>query len=192
MMISSIQHIDEVILRAIHVNGQNQVFDVLMPWLRNPYFWAPFYLFLLVWMWQQFGRRGLWWCLFFFVTFTFCDFVSASLIKPWVHRLRPCQDENLSFILRELVTCGSGYSFPSSHAANHTGLAVFMILTLGHQFRWVKPVAILWALGVCYAQMYVGVHYPSDILGGAFIGAIIAFLISRYMAFRFGFGKASH
>jgi membrane-associated phospholipid phosphatase len=172
-----LQHIDEVILKTIHVNGQNSLFDVVMPWLRNPYFWSPIYFFLLIWMILNWKWKGFWWCVCLLFVFGICDFTSASLIKPFIHRLRPCNEGHLSFIIRSLVTCGRGYSFPSAHAANHFGISFFIYFTLGKKYTWVKVPAMLWALLVCYAQMYVCVHYPSDILAGALLGCLVGIVL---------------
>lgn len=179
-MINVFKHIDLILFKLIHVSMSNSFFDALMPLLRIPYFWAPVYLFLLVWMWSTFNQKGLIWCLFFFMTFVFCDYISAHFIKNWVQRIRPCNDESLAFIIHKVVQCGSGYSFPSSHATNHFGLSFFIIFTLGNQYKYVKFFAIAWALLICFAQVYVGVHYPFDILGGALLGVIIAKLIAIY------------
>lgn len=184
-MVEFIQHIDEIILETIHLKWSNSLFDFVMPFIRNPYFWAPVYLFLLVYMWLNHKKEGLLWCLFFLITFAYCDFVSASIIKPFVHRVRPCNEPNLLFIIRDLVSCGSGFSFPSSHATNHFGMSFFIIFTLGKKNKWVIPVVIFWAALVCYAQMYVGVHYLFDILCGAFLGILIAKLNSIYYLKRF-------
>ncbi len=185
-MLQTIQHIDEIILKFIHLNGENHYLDTILPFFRSPYFWSPLYLFLLIWMTMQYGKKGLWWCLFFFITFIFCDYISASLIKPLVQRLRPCNNDLLSFNLRDIVVCGSGFSFPSSHATNHVGFSLFMIFTIGHLNKWIKPLAIVWAALVCYSQLYVGVHYLSDLLAGAILGASIGIFFARYFNKRFG------
>jgi undecaprenyl-diphosphatase len=184
-MLEFIQHIDELILNLIHVKWANSLFDMVMPFVRNQYFWSPVYLFLLVYMWLNHKKEGLLWCLFFFITFIYCDFISASIIKPFIHRLRPCNEPYLSFTIREIVHCGSGFSFPSSHATNHFGLSTFIILTLKHKNKWIVPLAIFWAVLVCYAQLYVAVHYPFDILCGAILGVALAKMNSSYYLKRF-------
>ena len=184
-MFSAIQHIDELVLHFIHVSCGNAYLDILMPYLRNPFIWSPFYLFLLVFMLKNYGSKGALWLMFFFFTFVFCDFISASLIKPLVQRLRPCHQQSLSFIIRELIPCGSGFSFPSSHATNHFGLAFYMIITLQRGFKLVKPLVLSWAFIICYAQLYVCVHYPSDIVAGAALGSCLGWFFGTYYNRRF-------
>jgi undecaprenyl-diphosphatase len=94
-------------------------------------------------------------------------------------RLRPCNDPINSLHMRLLVECGSGYSFPSSHATNHFGMSLFLYFSFGKFYKWIKPTVILWAALVSYAQVYVGVHYPIDVFTGAIIGSLIGFLIAK-------------
>lgn len=179
-MKEALKHIDLYLFKLVHVSMSNSFFDMMMPLLRIPYLWAPVYLFLLVWMWTTYNKSGLIWCVFFFITFVFCDYISAQLIKDLVQRVRPCNDTTLNFIIHRIVHCGSGYSFPSAHAANHFGLSFFMIFTLGKRFRYLTAIVLLWAVTVCFAQIYVGVHYPFDIFGGAALGIGIAKFTSMY------------
>lgn len=185
-MFASIQHIDEQVLKAVHLGLANRYLDDVVMMVRNPYFWAPLYLFLLVYMYRAFGRKGIMWCVFFFVTFVFCDYISASLIKPLVHRIRPCNDELLPFTIREFIRCGSGYSFPSTHATNHFGFAIYILFTLRHRSSWVAPLALSWAMLVCFAQLYAGVHYPSDLIAGGLLGSLIGRWNAYYFTHRFG------
>ncbi len=69
------------------------------------------------------------------------------------------------------VACGPAYSFPSSHATNHMALAVLLVLALRNQLRRARWWLIPWAVSIGYAQVYVGVHFPLDILGGFVLGA---------------------
>lgn len=158
----------------------NDFFDVLMPFIRNQWTWAPLYLFLIIFMPMNYGRKGWMWCIFFLLTFAIGDYVSASIIKPHYIRMRPCNNPYIKDIVHLLVPCGSGYSFPSSHATNHFALAIFSGRTLGRHFKWVWAVALLWAFSVAYAQVYVGVHFPGDVLVGAILG-IVAGLLTSYI-----------
>lgn len=107
------------------------------------------------------------------------DYISASLIKPIFIRLRPCNNPYIKDIVHLIVPCGSGYSFPSSHAANHFALGVFAAITFNKIAKWVWIAGLLWAFSVAYAQVYVGVHFPGDVLAGAALGIIIA-LVTGY------------
>lgn len=159
----------------------NPFFDSLMPFLRTPEYWAPLYLFLLIFLTINFGKTGLWWSLFFLCTFAITDMVSSQLIKESVQRLRPCNDPAMLDHVRLLLKhCGSGYSFTSSHACNHFGLATFFFIS----FRKVLPkwawVGFAWAFIVIYAQVYVGIHYPLDVIGGAAVGALIGIITGNF------------
>lgn len=175
---------DMWVWRAINTQGHNAFLDEVLPFLRNQFFWAPIYLFLLCFTLYNFGKKGALWCLFFLLTFALSDQVSAHLIKPLVHRLRPCNTPSLQSIIHLLVECGSGYSFPSSHSANHFAISTFIIGTMGKMSKWILPICLLWALAVSYSQVYVGVHFPIDVICGGCIGAIIglttAWVFDRY------------
>lgn len=162
-----------------YINTQwiNDFFDILMPFLRNQWTWAPLYLFLAIFMPVNYGRKGLMWCVFFIMAFAMGDFISASIIKPYYVRLRPCNNPYIKDVVHLLVPCGSGLSFPSSHATNHFAMGIFSAVSLQKKARWIWIAALLWAFSVAYAQVYVGVHYPGDVLVGAILGTTIGLLV---------------
>jgi undecaprenyl-diphosphatase len=164
---------DHVCWYYINTQWHNAFLDAVVPFLRNPFFWAPLYLFLAVFMPYRFSRRGIIWCAGFIISFILSDQISATIMKPFFHRLRPCHNPYLSSIIHQLVPCGGQYGFPSSHAANHFSIGIFSAVTLNHRARWIWPVAIIWALAVSFAQVYVGVHYPLDVTCGALLGTVI-------------------
>ncbi|PQJ09752.1 phosphatase PAP2 family protein [Flavipsychrobacter stenotrophus] len=179
---------DHIAWYYVNIQWRTPLLDMVMPFLRNQWFWVPVYFFFAVFMPYKYGRKGAMWCLLFFISFIISDQVSAALLKPIFHRLRPCNNPALSDIIHIIVPCGSGYSFPSSHAANHFSISVFTGITLGRYYKWVWPVVILWAAVVCYAQVYVGVHYPLDVTVGACIGicagTLTGKLFNRYFDLR--------
>ena len=185
-MWETLQHIDEQVFKSIHVGLANECFDIIMPFFRNPFFWAPVYLFLFVYMWSKYKLKGLLWCGFFLLSFAFADFISASLIKPLVGRVRPCNDDNLSFIVRDIVGCGAGKSFPSSHASNHFAISFFIIFTIAESSKWIIALCIFWASLVSIAQVYVGVHYPFDVMAGALLGLMVGLFVAKYFNLRVG------
>jgi membrane-associated phospholipid phosphatase len=102
------------------------------------------------------------------------DSIASRIIKPLVARIRPCNDFHLADIIIHRVPCGSGYSFPSSHATNHFGIAVFFIVVFYKSWKPILPIGLVWAFLISMSQVYVGVHYPLDTLAGAILGTGIA------------------
>lgn len=184
-IIDSLLYLDHIVWYYINVAGHNLVLDAIVPYLRNQWTWTPLYLFLAIFMPLNYGRRGAMWCVFFILTFTLTDYISASLLKPYFHRPRPCNTPELQRTIKLLVECGSGYSFPSSHAANHFGLAVFSAITLKGMVKRIWLIALLWAFAVAFAQVYVGVHFPLDVTFGAIIGSAIGVLTGLLCRARF-------
>lgn len=156
------------------INGQlqNPFFDYVMPYMRDKNFWIPLYASLLLYFVWRYKKSAWLPILLAALTVVMTDQLSSSVIKPLVHRLRPCNDPLIASQVHLLVGCGSGFSFVSSHAANHFGIACFIIVLLRNRFKWITAAAISWAALVCFAQMYVGLHYPLDILGGAVVGIV--------------------
>jgi undecaprenyl-diphosphatase len=165
----------------IHNDADKLILDKIMPILRNPLSSIPIYLLLILWIlindkkriWQFLAISVLLICL--------TDFISAQVLKPLFHRPRPLYDSYFSNFFRELVSKGGIYSFPSSHASNHFGLAFLWCgayyKIYGKKIYW----PIIWASFICYAQIYVGKHYLSDILAGALLG----YLLSKLVLFTF-------
>ncbi|MBK8919927.1 MAG: phosphatase PAP2 family protein [Saprospirales bacterium] len=170
-----LETLDITLFYWINVSGTNPVFDVVLPLCREKWFWSPLYLFVGVFAIQNYSfGRGVMFLSGLILVVGLSDFTSSSIVKKNIQRLRPCIDPELHGQVIQRVPCGSGYSFTSSHAANHFAAAVYLSLLLGNLARWVRPVLIAWAALVAYAQVYVGVHYPGDVLGGALLGTGIA------------------
>ncbi len=179
-------HLDRELFVLINSKWTNPLFDVVMPFLRTPTYWVPLYLFIIVFVLLNYRLKGLWWIVFFLVTVALTDMVGTNVFKYNFLRTRPCNNPDLIGQLRLLVLCPSGYGFTSNHAANHFGMATFLFLTFRHLFKSWMLLAFLWAGAIGYAQIYVGVHYPTDIAGGTILGIIFgsttAFLFNKYFA----------
>lgn len=177
--------LDQQLFYAINQLWASPWLDAWLPLTRNMFFWAPLYIFLIAFFALNYGRKG--WVIIGLVLLTFActDLISSSIIKPLVGRLRPCNDEEVRQWVRLLVNCGGGKSFTSSHAANHFGVGIFLGLVLKPVFRPALLLFIIWAGTISLAQVYVGVHYPFDIVGGALLGSSIGWLVWRLYHFKF-------
>ena len=146
--------------------------DTILTLFRNKYFWIPLYIFILSYILTNYNQRRWLIIIFFGVTIAMSDFVSSQLIKKNIQRSRPCHNQEL--VVNNRVHCGHGYSFPSSHACNHYAIGLFLFLLFG-AFR-LRFLFLIWAgvIGIC--QIYVGVHYPSDVLGGSLLGLCIGYI----------------
>lgn len=157
----------------------NSFLDHVFPWWRDATTWYPLYLFLLIFIFLNFGWKAWKWVLFVVLNVTITDQLASHVIKYWVPRLRPCQDPSMHDIVRLVVNhCSGGNSFPSSHATNHFGAAVFFFCTLKPYIKNYAYLFFFWAATICYGQMYVGVHYPTDIIGGAIIGSMVGYILA--------------
>ena len=166
----------------------NPVFDSLMPFMRYPLNWAPLYLFLGVFALLNYKGKGAWWILFFIITIALTDMTGTYVFKHGFHRIRPCGDPDFFFHVRLLADhCSTGYSFVSNHAANHFGLAGFFFITTRPLLKSWAAIAFIWAGLIAYSQVYIGIHYPSDIMGGALLGLLFGGLTGSLFNKRHGF-----
>jgi membrane-associated phospholipid phosphatase len=181
-----LQKIDVWFFKLINHDMHNGYLDFLVPLWRSMYFWMPVYVFVVSYFLLNLGKKGRIWLLAIVVCIGISDTISSKMIKPLVHRARPCQNEQVRAQAKLLVTCGSGFSFPSSHATNHFAMAAFALLTLGSFFekkRWWAYGLFGWASSIALGQVYVGVHYPIDVVSGAILGCGIGFGVSKCFEF---------
>ena len=168
---------DQWLFIQLNSKWTNSLFDFILPYFRDSVFWAPLYIFLLMFILLNYGKEGAWWCVLFLCTIAIADLVGARVFKAGFERLRPCQDPEFYANVRLLLKhCSGSFSFTSNHAANHFGIATFVSVTFYERFRSWIYLSYVWAFFVAYAQVYVGVHYPLDILGGALLGTVAGVL----------------
>ncbi|MBK7308993.1 MAG: phosphatase PAP2 family protein [Chitinophagaceae bacterium] len=180
-------HFDKEFFKLVNGQWTNPFFDWIMPWLRNSNMWIPFYVFLGLLIAFNFKKQAFWIIAFGIITIILTDGISSKIIKPYFDRLRPFNDPDIGSMVRFLLPYrpGSG-SFTSSHATNHFGLAMYLYLVLKKYFGKWMLLLFVWAFLICYAQVYVGVHFPGDVMGGAILGCLIgygtAYILNRFTA----------
>lgn len=173
-------HLDLQLFHWINQVWTNPFMDQIMPFFRNQYVWGPLYVFLIAFLLFNYGKKGGVYVLFLIGLIIVSDMISSQLIKKNVRRLRPCNQIELQEERRLLVRCGSGYSFTSSHATNHFTFSAFIVFAALNFMGIFRYVFLIWALIIAYAQVYVGVHFPFDVLVGSLLGFSLGFIGSRF------------
>lgn len=186
--------IDLDVKMLLFFNGMhNTYFDYFMSAYSGKWVWIPMYAAILYVMLRNFSWKVALCCaLSVALVVLFADQVCDALIRPYVERMRPA---NLNNPLSELVHIvdnrrGGRYGFPSCHAANSFGLAFFLFLLF--RKRWLTVFMMAWALVMCYSRVYLGMHYPGDLLAGGLVGATGAWLVYRLFVKVSGYKRAEH
>ena len=158
------------------INGAHTAFlDFVMYWASDRAVWAPFYAFLIYLLFLHYKKRAWILVLMTLLLIAISDQTSVHLFKDVVQRLRPCHDPSLAELVRlPRGHCGGQFGFVSSHATNAFALAVFVGYLLGRKIRYFMVVMLAWATLVSYSRMYMGTHYPLDVLAGAAWGSLLA------------------
>lgn len=169
-------HLDYQLTFLVNREMVHPVLDDLFLLLRESIFHVPLYLFIIICSFQVFGKKAIWWVLGAISLIALCDLLSSHVIKAYFNRPRPCRDPFLAGQIRFLARyCGANGSFTSSHAVNHFAFATYVASTMRGISKWFN-LLFVWALAIAYAQVYVGVHYPSDVLAGAFLGIVFGLM----------------
>lgn len=190
-MLELLRQLDENLLLAI--NGWNSsLADGAMAIVSDRLTWVPLYLFCAWLLVHRFGlKNGILLTLAVIAAVGAADYVSHDWIKATVCRMRPSNPLNPLSESLHLVDGhrGGRFSFPSNHAANSSTLATAIVILLRR--RWIMSMMGIWVLLNCYSRLYMGVHYPSDMLGGIALGILIG-LATAFVSKRYILSSAGH
>lgn len=177
-MIERLEEIDRSLF--LFLNGlHSDWMDPIMYLISHKLFWVPVYLLIFFMIQRRFGWKGLG---FFVLGLSFvillCDQISSTVLKQLFARYRPCNNLDIMDIVHKVNDrCGRGFSFVSGHATNYFGVSVFAARLIDRR-AFTIPI-ILWAALIAYSRVYLGVHYPADILAGSVLGVILGTFVFR-------------
>ncbi len=173
-MLETLQNIDIDVF--LFFNGMhNSIFDTIMYWISETMPWIPLWIFFIYLIIKNYGKKGIWLVLIMIAAVGLADFVSVHAFKNVFMRLRPCHNPAISDVVHIVRDhCGGQYGFVSSHSTNMFAIAAFMSLALQKRFPKSYILFLLWASLIAYSRVYLGVHYPADVLGGAILGSGIS------------------
>lgn len=168
--------IDKDIELFLYLNGSRNAFsDAIMPVISHKFTFIPLYLLILWFIIKLKRPQATFLIIGIILSIVLSDQISVHLFKNVFHRLRPCHNPDL-FGMVQLIDgyCGGKYGFVSSHAANTFALATFVTMIFHENFKWVWWI-FAWSSIVGYSRIYLGVHYPLDILVGSALGILCGF-----------------
>lgn len=157
----------------------NAFFDVTMFGASNKLIWIPLYIFFLYLIIKNFKSKSIWILLTIGILMLCADQFSVGL-KNYFQRLRPCHEPDLEGLVHIVNSkCGGKFSFVSSHASNHFAIATFLSLLFKNTYRYFSLFIVLWAAVIAYSRIYLGVHYPGDVIGGSILGILLGFIFGK-------------
>jgi undecaprenyl-diphosphatase len=169
-----------LILNGFHLSWLDQP----MYYLTKTFIWLPLYGFLIFLIFKNYKKQGWYILLGAAITILLANEITSSIMKPFFARLRPSHEPTLQGLVHFVNEYKGGlYGFASSHAANTFGTALFVWLALKPFNKWIGWI-FLWAVLMTYTRIYLGVHYPGDIIVGALVGLAsgwVAFQISKWI-----------
>ncbi|MHB1179670.1 MAG: phosphatase PAP2 family protein [Daejeonella sp.] len=187
-MLQWLKEIDKELLLYIN-SHHNPFWDKIMWFASGHISWIPLYVILLILVIFKFKKQS-WWLIALIIPLILAsDQLASGILKPLVQRLRPSHEPGLENILHYVNNYRGGtYGFVSSHVCNVFALATYFSLTAAKRIKWLPYLLFPWAFLVSYSRIYLGVHYPGDVIVPMILGTILGFIIA-FIYYRFSFNS---
>ncbi len=181
-MWQSLIEIDKSFFYFVNSTLSNPFFDLILPFFRNSKNWIPLYIIIIFLAYRNKGIKYTFHIVLLAgITIFLSDYIIANNFKHFFERLRPCNDDTMSVHLL-LKKCGSGFSFVSAHACNHFAIAFIINQVLHLRFKHTYFIVYIWAAIISFAQVYVGVHFPFDVICGGILGASVGWFTTSILS----------
>ncbi|MEO6190259.1 MAG: phosphatase PAP2 family protein [Saprospiraceae bacterium] len=190
-MINQLLWLDHSVFEWIQIHLHNDLINNFIIGFRDKMFWVPLYITLIGWIFL-FHKKTVWiivLCTIVLIALT--DQLNSNILKKAIKRDRPCRELYFKDHFSPLIDCSGGYSFPSTHAANHMALGLFFFFILRDSLPKARYFMLFWPILIGFAQVFVGVHFPIDVIAGWLVGLItgslVYFLFKKILS-NYGFG----
>lgn len=182
-MVDQLIHYDKELFLLLNNLG-NTSWDGFWMFYTTKFNWIPFYAILLYLMFKNLNKKTFIFSLLVIILMILFTDQGTNLFKDGFKRLRPCHDEEIKNLMRLVrSTCGGKFGYFSGHASNSMAIAVFTGLVLHKKYKYLVFILLLWSALMAYSRIYIGVHFPLDVISGMLFGGFSGFIFYKILKY---------